>query len=237
MAWSSQIRRRVQVDRPAGTRISATSRPITRGARPLQRATLPSAALRRRRWRVGSPGRRRRRQPCRHFQIAQDGSGRKWPDPASPTPAVPGCWAGGVVGRGEIRHAPADTCPRRASWPGRAVTNAARRRRTRAGPSGLRGRPRRSQQVPDCVGRTGGARHPHTGSHAPRLPSSPDGWARLEAGRRGPGRDGRRVLRFVAVVCVGTSLTTPGRAALPARRRSAGPSRQGRGGRGHHLKS
>lgn len=103
-----------QVDRPAGPRISATSRPITSGARPLRRATLPPAALRRRRWRDSSAGQRRRRRLCRHFQIAQDGSGRKQPGPASPTPAVPGCWAGGLVGRGGIPHTRVGICPRRA---------------------------------------------------------------------------------------------------------------------------
>ena len=107
------------------------------------------AALRRRRRRDSSAGQRRRRRLCRHFQIAQDGSGRKQPGPASPTPAVPGCWAGGLLGRGEIRHAPADTCLRRAVRPGGAVSNAACRRRRRAWPSGLRGRPRRSPHVPE----------------------------------------------------------------------------------------
>ena len=230
-----------QVDRPAGPRISATSRPPTRGARPLQRATLPPAGLRRRRWRVGSPGRRIRCRPCRHFKIAQDGSGRKWPDPASPTPAVPDWWAGGPAGRSGAGGSPilrpvsarAELSCRDQLGPQAPKTSRALRSARKAAtiPTGGRLCRKDGRSAASTYGQPGATPAVfagRVGAAGGRAPGS---------GLGGRGRDGRWDLRLVTVGCMGTSLTTPGRAAFPARRRSAGPSRQGRGGRGHHLKS
>ena len=230
MAWSGQIRRRVSGGSAGrapgiGHIPSNTQRckAVTAGN------TGACCALQAPR-RVGSPGQRIKCRPCRHFQIAQDGSGRKWHDPASPTPAVPdwwagglvGWWAGGLIGRGGgIAHTPADTCPRRPIMAGQG--------RDQRGPQAPKtSRAFRSARKAATIP-TGARLCRKDGRSAASTYRQPDATPAVFAGRVGAaggrapgagrqGRDGRWVLRLVAVVCVGTSLTKPGRAAFPARR-------------------